>query len=103
MYSASEPPSHESGRAVHRPGAVVSSRLPWLPRILVALGAVAAITAFYFRVVSVNPTTVALTYVVAVLVIATGWGLVEATAASLSAVLCFNFFFLPPVGTWIIA
>ena len=53
--------------------------------------------------VSVNPTTVALTYVVAILALATAWGIAEAMAASLVAVACFNFFFLPPIGQWTIA
>src|SRR5262245_28768399 len=35
--------------------------------------------------------------------IATGWGIAEATTASVVAMLCFNFFFLPPVGTFTIA
>src|SRR5205807_10356060 len=30
------------------------------------------------------------------------WGLVESIAGSIVAVLCFNFFFLPPVGTFTI-
>ncbi|HEY4954657.1 MAG TPA: ATP-binding protein, partial [Gemmatimonadaceae bacterium] len=51
----------------------------------------------------VNPTTVALSYLIAILLIATTWGIVEATTASIFAVLCFNFFFLPPVGTLTIA
>jgi two-component system sensor histidine kinase KdpD len=38
-----------------------------------------------------------------VLLIATRWGIAESTTASLAAVLCFNFFFLPPVGTFTIA
>ena len=46
-----------------------------------------------------NPTTVALTYVVVVLLIATRWGIAEATVASVVAVACFNFFFLPPFRT----
>ena len=50
-----------------------------------------------------NPTTIALSYVVVILLIATGWGIGEATAASVAAMLCFNFFFLPPVGTLTIA
>src|SRR5262249_19195055 len=54
-------------------------------------------------ILPVNPTTVALTYVVAILLVATWWELTEATTASLAAVLCFNFFFLPPVGTLTIA
>jgi len=51
----------------------------------------------------VNATTVALGYLVGVLLIATAWGFWEAFAASLAAVVCFNFFFLPPVGTFHIA
>ena len=61
------------------------------------------ITVLYFEVLHVNPTTVALSYLIAILLIATTWGIVEATTASVFAVLCFNFFFLPPVGTFTIA
>ena len=39
----------------------------------------------------------------AILILATAWGIVEATTAAVVAVLCFNFFFLPPVGTLTIA
>lgn len=46
-----------------------------------------------------NPTTVALSYVLVILTVATVWGILEATIASIVAMLCFNFFFLPPVGT----
>src|SRR5580765_6020527 len=66
-------------------------------------GVVAIITALYSAVLQVNPTTVALSYLIAILLVATTWGIVEATAASIVAVLCFNFFFLPPVGTFTIA
>jgi two-component system, OmpR family, sensor histidine kinase KdpD len=72
-------------------------------RIAASIGAVGLITALYFEVLHVNPTTVALSYVIAILVIATSWGIVEATAGSIAAVLCFNFFFLPPIGTFTIA
>ncbi len=74
---------------------------PW--RILVSLGVVGAVTATFAAVISLNPTTVALAYVVVILLIATAWGITEATAASLLATLCFNLFFLPPVGTLTIA
>lgn len=74
-----------------------------LGRVAVSAGAVGVITAIYSRYVPVNPTTVALSYVVTILVIATGWGIAEATTASLAAVLCFNFFFLPPHGTLAVA
>src|SRR5262249_41973952 len=59
--------------------------------------------ASYTRFAPTNATTVALTYLVAILLIATGWGIAEATSASLVAVFCFNFFFLPPIGTLTIA
>jgi len=72
-------------------------------RIAASIGLVGAVTATYVLAVHVNPTTIALTYVVVILLIATGWGIAESTVASLTAVLCFNFFFLPPVGTFTIA
>src|SRR5262252_166332 len=72
-------------------------------RMVIAVGAVALVTAVYAQVLQVNPTTIALTYLVVILLIATGWGITEATVASIVAMLCFNFFFLPPVGTLTIA
>jgi two-component system sensor histidine kinase KdpD len=72
-------------------------------RLAASIGAVALITALYSEVLRVNPTTVALSYLIAILLIATTWGIVEATTASILAVLCFNFFFLPPMGTFTIA
>ena len=64
---------------------------------------VGGITAFYSLAVHVNPTTVALTLLVVVLVVAAAWGLKYATYTSLTATACFNFFFLPPVHTWTIS
>jgi two-component system sensor histidine kinase KdpD len=72
-------------------------------RVLGALGLVGGITFFYSRVVSVNSVTVALTFLLAVLAVATRWGLIEALAASIAGMICFNYFFLPPVGTFTIA
>jgi two-component system sensor histidine kinase KdpD len=71
-------------------------RLVVLGRTVASVGAIGLLTFLYARGVQVNPTTVALSYVVAILLIATGWGLLEATAASVVAMLSFNFFFLPP-------
>ena len=51
----------------------------------------------------VNPTTVALALLLVVLFIATRWGSTPASVTSLMAMLCFNFFFLPPVGSLTIA
>jgi PAS domain S-box-containing protein len=50
-----------------------------------------------------NDTTVALTLLLVVLFVATGWGSWPAFLASVLGMLCFNFFFLPPVYTFTIA
>ena len=52
---------------------------------------------------ALNDTTVALAYLLVVLLVATVWGSGPALVASIVAVLCFNFFFLPPVYTLTIA
>ena len=59
---------------------------------------IGAILALY-RALPVNNTTVALTLLLAILGMSAGWGLAEATVASLVAVIGFNYWFLPPVGT----
>ena len=69
-------------------------------RLIAAPAIVALVIAFYFRVASVNSTTVALSLLIAIFGISTWWGLLEATVASLVAVLGFNYYFLPPVGTF---
>jgi len=51
----------------------------------------------------INATTVALALLLDVLFIATRWGSVPALVASVLAMLCFNFFFLPPFGTFTIS
>jgi two-component system sensor histidine kinase KdpD len=51
----------------------------------------------------INHTTVALSLLLIVLFVATAWGSKPAVVASLVGVVCFNFFFLPPVGTFAIA
>src|SRR5215470_6497733 len=50
-----------------------------------------------------NATTVGFAYLIAILLIAAWWGIAESVVASFAATLCFNYFFLPPVGTWTIA
>jgi len=72
-------------------------------RLIASLALVAAVTFLSFRVSPVNEITAGFLYLVAILLIATAGGLVESTVASLVAMLCFNFFFLPPVGTLTIA
>jgi two-component system sensor histidine kinase KdpD len=68
-----------------------------------ALGIIGGITFFYYHLVSVNNVTVALSFLLAVLGVATRWGLIEALVASIAGMVCFNYFFLPPIGTFTIA
>src|SRR5215211_1400364 len=51
----------------------------------------------------VNATTVALTFLLLVLFLATAWGPRPAVLASVLAATSFNYFFLPPVGTFTIS
>lgn len=51
----------------------------------------------------VNSTTVALAFLLIVLVSATFFGRNPALLSSLVAMLCFNYFFLPPIHTWTIS
>ncbi len=86
----------------------ISGRLPGKAgrtalRLTATLGLIAAITFVYSRLITVNATTVGFSYLVAILVVATAWGLLEATVASVVGMLCFNYFFLPPIGTFTIA
>jgi len=64
---------------------------------------VALIVLVYVKWLHVNPTTAAVTFLLAILTVAAAWGLRFAIPMSLAAALCFNFFFLPPVGTLTIA
>ena len=50
-----------------------------------------------------NNSTVALTLLLLVLILAGNWGLRYAVGASIAATVAFNYFFLPPVGTLTIA
>ncbi|MHB8413647.1 MAG: DUF4118 domain-containing protein [Candidatus Acidiferrales bacterium] len=68
-----------------------------------ALAIVIGITFFYRRIVTVNQTTVALTFLLAILAVSTVWGFAVSAFMSVAAMLAFNYFFLPPVGTFTIA
>src|SRR2546427_9063891 len=75
-----------------------------LARIFGTLLIVAGITCFYFFIFNqANSTTIAMTFLLATLGVATWWGLPEATVASIAGMLCFNFFFLPPIFTFYLA
>lgn len=71
-------------------------------RWITAFVLVGAIVAVYRLWLHVNPTTVALTLLLLVLVIAVRWGLRLAVVTSIVAALCFNYFFLLPLGTFTI-
>lgn len=81
-------------------------RSPVLSRVLHfvgALGIVAVIVAFYHKVLAVNATTVALTLLLAILAVSTLWGMAVSIPMSLAAMIAFNYYFLPPIGTLTVA
>lgn len=69
----------------------------------VSLVVVGGITLFYSHVLRVNQTTVALSFLLAILAVSAVWGMAVSVFMSLAAVTAFNYFFLPPVGTLTIA
>ena len=68
-----------------------------------AFAIVVGITLFYRRVLPVNGTTAALTFLLAILAVSTVWGMAVSVAMSVAAMLAFNYFFLPPLGAFTIA
>lgn len=75
----------------------VSSRAAF--RALACGFLITLIVLIYSKLIHVNPTTTALSFLLAILAIAAAWGLRYALPMSIAAALCFNFFFLPPLGT----
>jgi two-component system sensor histidine kinase KdpD len=71
--------------------------------VAVSLGMLASIILFYRYAVKVNQTTVALTFLLAILAVSTVWGMLVSVLMSVLAVVAFNYFFLPPIGTFSIA
>jgi two-component system sensor histidine kinase KdpD len=69
----------------------------------VSLATVAGITVFYRHARDVNQTTIALTFLLAILAVSAVWGMAVSVFMSVVAVLTINYFFLPPVGTFTIA
>lgn len=64
---------------------------------------VGCIVIVYFRTIHVNPTTVALTFLLGILFVATRLGLRYSVYMSILSALAFNLFFLPPIGKLTIA
>ncbi len=72
-------------------------------RYLFVTGVVGCIVIVYSRFIHVNPTTVALTFLLGILYIANRLGLRYSVYMSLLAALAINLFFLPPIGALTIA
>jgi two-component system, OmpR family, sensor histidine kinase KdpD len=73
-----------------------------LVRYGVSTVTVAVIVVVYFRWLHVNETTVALTFLIVILLVAASWGLRHAVYLSILSAAAINFFFLPPVMTFTI-
>jgi two-component system sensor histidine kinase KdpD len=72
-----------------------------MPRILsifLALVAVFTVSVVLKTFAGVNSTTAGFAYLLTVLVIAASWGIAESVLASIFASLCYDYFFLPPIG-----
>jgi two-component system sensor histidine kinase KdpD len=64
---------------------------------MAAAAIIVVIALFYFKVIHANAMTAGFTFLLAVLFVATSWGLAAAVFTALIATFCLNFFFLPPV------
>src|SRR5262249_61561202 len=68
-------------------------------RSFLALLIVAGITVFFRKALPhVNQTTVALSFLLAILAVSAVWGMTVSVVMSVAAMLAFNYFFLPPIG-----
>jgi two-component system, OmpR family, sensor histidine kinase KdpD len=72
-------------------------------RLTAACLAIFGVALFFKLLIPANATTVGFAFLITVLLVAAAWGLVESIAASFTAVLCLNFFFMPPFHTLTIA
>ncbi len=81
----------------------MNSRIRRAASCAAAPAAVGFITFVLRTIAVVNATTAGFAYLITVLLVAATWGFAESVIASVTATVTFNFFFLPPVGTWAIA
>ncbi len=81
---------------------VALSLTRWL-RFLLSQALILAITPVCYGVYHVNSTTAGFVYLMGILLVSASWGMAEAVASSVTALVCFSFFFLPPVGYLTIA
>ena len=80
-----------------------SRRTLAITRWALSLCALAGIVTVFHRWLHVNPTTVAMMLLLFILVLAAEWGLRYAVVVAVVATGCYNFFFLPPFGTFTIS
>ena len=84
-------------------GMPASSEPKWIGYLVAVLSVLALTLVLKLLGDHVNATTVSLALLLNVLFIATRWGSLPALTASVVAMLCFNFFFLPPFRAFTIA
>src|SRR5579885_3052906 len=73
-------------------------RQTWIGYALAVAGVAFVVVLYALLITGVNATTVALSFLLIVLLVASIHGLGPAIVASVVGMLCFNFFFLPPIG-----
>ena len=74
----------------------------WLGFAFALLGIAVTTAALKLIGPHINPTTVALAFLLVILFVARAWGPAPAVSASVVGILSLNFFFLPPFGTFAI-
>lgn len=74
-----------------------------VPALVAGLLGVAGVTLFFSQRISVNSSTAGFFYLMVVLGVATTGGFGVSALVSVSAMLCYNYFFLPPVGQLTVA
>src|SRR5215510_763324 len=75
---------------------------PWAGYAAALIGIVTATGILKLLGEHINPTTVALAFLLIILFVATGWGSRPAIVSSIVGIVFFNFFFLPPFRTFAI-
>ena len=72
-------------------------------RYVACLAAAEIVVQLYRHWIHVNPTTAALTFLLMVLWVAAYWGFRFSVFLALLGTLAFNYYFLPPIGTFTVA
>src|SRR6202045_770344 len=71
--------------------------------LMVSVTIVCGVTLVYYRGLHVNHTTVALSFLLAILAVSAVWGMAVSVFMSILAMLTLNYFFLPPIGKFTVA